>query len=91
MLGDLKQRGILEDTLVVWGGEFGRTPDTAKKVLDGRDRNRDGYTMWLAVEQVVEQVAEQVAEQSTAQRMNSGTRQSMAESVFTIYTPGFCT
>ena len=79
MLGDVKQRGILEDTLFVWGGEFGRTLDTAQKDLDGRDRNRDGYTMWLAVEQV--------AEQSTAQRMNSGTRQSMAESTFTIYTP----
>ena len=48
LLGDLKQRGMLEDTLVVWGGEFGRTPDTAKKDLDGRDHNPDGYTMWLA-------------------------------------------
>lgn len=48
LLGDLKQRGMLDDTLVVWGGEFGRTPDTAKKDLDGRDHNPDGYTMWLA-------------------------------------------
>lgn len=48
LLSDLKERGLLEDTLVVWGGEFGRTPDTAKKDLDGRDHNANGYTMWLA-------------------------------------------
>lgn len=48
LLSDLKQRGLLEDTLVVWGGEFGRTPDTARKDLDGRDHNANGYCMWLA-------------------------------------------
>lgn len=48
LLTDLKQRGLLEDTLVVWGGEFGRTPDTQKKDLDGRDHNANGYTMWMA-------------------------------------------
>jgi len=48
LLSDLKQRGLLEDTLVVWGGEFGRTPDTKKKNLDGRDHNANGYTMWMA-------------------------------------------
>ena len=48
LLGDLKQRGMLQDTLVVWGGEFGRTPDTGRKDLDGRDHNPAGYTMWLA-------------------------------------------
>jgi hypothetical protein len=48
LLADLKQRGLLQDTLVLWGGEFGRTPDTAKKDLDGRDHNANGYTMWLA-------------------------------------------
>ncbi|MCA9247165.1 MAG: DUF1501 domain-containing protein [Planctomycetales bacterium] len=48
LLTDLKQRGLLQDTLVVWGGEFGRTPDTSKKDLDGRDHNVKGYTMWLA-------------------------------------------
>ena len=47
-LSDLKQRGLLEDTLVLWGGEFGRTPDTAKENLDGRDHNPQGYTMFLA-------------------------------------------
>jgi uncharacterized protein (DUF1501 family) len=48
LLTDLKQRGLLEDTLVLWGGEFGRTPDTQKNDLDGRDHNANGYTMWLA-------------------------------------------
>jgi hypothetical protein len=43
---DLKQRGLLEDTLVIWGGEFGRTP-TAQGT-DGRDHNPYGFTMWLA-------------------------------------------
>lgn len=46
LLADLKQRDLLKDTLVVWGGEFGRTPDTRSK--DGRDHNARGYTMWLA-------------------------------------------
>ncbi len=48
LLADLKQRGLLDETLVLWGGEFGRTPDTTKKDLDGRDHNPKGYTMWLA-------------------------------------------
>jgi hypothetical protein len=46
LLTDLKQRGLLEDTLVLWGGEFGRTP-TAQGT-DGRDHNPYGFTMWLA-------------------------------------------
>jgi hypothetical protein len=51
LLADLAQRGLLEDTLVLWTGEFGRTPDT--QILDGketvgRDHNADGYTAWLA-------------------------------------------
>ncbi len=46
LLTDLKQRGLLKDTLILWGGEFGRTPDTARG--DGRDHNANGYTMWLA-------------------------------------------
>ena len=45
-LTDLKSRGLLEDTLVLWGGEFGRTP-TAQGG-DGRDHNPNGFTMWLA-------------------------------------------
>jgi len=45
-LADLKQRGLLDDTLVVWGGEFGRSPDDPTN--DGRGHNKDGFTMWLA-------------------------------------------
>jgi len=46
LLTDLKQRGMLEDTLVVWGGEFGRTPFNEKG--NGRDHNPWGFTMWFA-------------------------------------------
>jgi hypothetical protein len=46
LLRDLKQRGLLDSTLVVWGGEFGRTPMSEKG--DGRDHNPYGFTMWLA-------------------------------------------
>jgi hypothetical protein len=46
LLIDLKRRGLLKDTLVIWGGEFGRTPVAQGK--DGRDHNPQGYTMWLA-------------------------------------------
>jgi hypothetical protein len=46
LLKDLKQRGLLDDTLVVWGGEFGRTPMSEKG--DGRDHNPTGFTMWMA-------------------------------------------
>jgi hypothetical protein len=45
LLTDLKQRGLLKDTLVMWGGEFGRTP-TAQRP-DGRDHNATGFSMWL--------------------------------------------
>jgi hypothetical protein len=46
LLADLKSRGLLDDTLVLWGGEFGRTPYA--QFGDGRDHNNKGYTMWLA-------------------------------------------
>ncbi|HIA27270.1 MAG TPA: DUF1501 domain-containing protein [Planctomycetes bacterium] len=46
LLKDLKSRGLLEDTLVLWGGEFGRTP-TAQDG-NGRDHNPHGFTMWMA-------------------------------------------
>ena len=46
LLQDLKQRGLLEDTLVWWGGEFGRTPFAQGR--DGRDHNPRGFTTWLA-------------------------------------------
>ena len=55
LLVDLKQRGMLEDTLVIWGGEFGRTPtvELPKKganqgKINGRDHNHHGFTMWMA-------------------------------------------
>ena len=46
LLKDLKQRDMLKDTLVLWGGEFGRTP--VAQGNDGRDHNPQGYTMWMA-------------------------------------------
>ncbi len=55
LLRDLKQRGMLEETLVIWGGEFGRTPvvELPKKgsnagKINGRDHNHWGFTMWMA-------------------------------------------
>ncbi len=55
LLKDLKQRGMLEDTLVVWGGEFGRTPvvelptpGSNSGKINGRDHNPYGFTMWMA-------------------------------------------
>ena len=47
LLHDLKQRGLLEDTLVIWGGEFGRTP-AREGTANGRDHHPFGFTMWLA-------------------------------------------
>jgi hypothetical protein len=46
LLADLKRLGLLEDTLVVWGGEFGRTPTSENG--NGRDHNHYGFTMWMA-------------------------------------------
>ncbi|MBY0228173.1 MAG: DUF1501 domain-containing protein [Gemmataceae bacterium] len=52
LVADLKQRGMLDDTLVVWGGEFGRTPmvetNTALGRSQGRDHHPQAYTMWMA-------------------------------------------
>lgn len=54
LLQDLKQRGLLDDTLVVWGGEFGRTPMMENRAGDnnwpfkGRDHHIDAFTMWMA-------------------------------------------
>jgi uncharacterized protein (DUF1501 family) len=53
LLRDLRQRGLLEETLVVWGSEFGRTPlrqgaETAGGAVPGRDHHRDAFTIWLA-------------------------------------------
>jgi uncharacterized protein (DUF1501 family) len=46
LLKDLKQRGMLEDTLVMWSGEFGRTPTV--QGTNGRDHNPEGFTVWMA-------------------------------------------
>jgi uncharacterized protein (DUF1501 family) len=54
LLADLKQRGLLQDTLVVWGSEFGRTPlaqgigGNGEKTKPGRDHHKDAFTVWLA-------------------------------------------
>jgi hypothetical protein len=48
LLQDLKQRGMLEDTLVLWSGEFGRTPTVELPKGSGRDHNQYGFTAWLA-------------------------------------------
>ena len=52
---DLKQRGLLDETLVIWGGEFGRTPTVELPTpgsnagkINGRDHNHYGFTMWMA-------------------------------------------
>ena len=54
LIGDLKQRGLLDETLVVWGGEFGRTPTVElpkpganQGKVNGRDHNNHGFTMFL--------------------------------------------
>jgi hypothetical protein len=48
LVKDLKQRGLLDDTLVVWGGEFGRTPQGEPRDMRGRDHHIEAFTMWLA-------------------------------------------
>ncbi len=48
LVKDLKRRGLLKDTIVVWGGEFGRTPQGEVRDLPGRDHHIESFTMWLA-------------------------------------------
>jgi hypothetical protein len=48
LVKDLKQRGLLEDTLVIWGGEFGRTPMGENREKTGRNHHIDAFTMWMA-------------------------------------------
>jgi len=47
LIKDLKERGMLEDTLIIWGGEFGRTP-MVQGGSDGRDHHPNAFTMWMA-------------------------------------------
>jgi hypothetical protein len=48
LVKDLKRRGLLKDTLIIWGGEFGRTPQGEPRDIIGRDHHIDAYSMWLA-------------------------------------------
>jgi hypothetical protein len=48
LVTDLKRRGLLEDTIVMWGGEFGRTPQGEGRELQGRDHHIEAFTMWFA-------------------------------------------
>lgn len=48
LVKDLKRRGMLDDTLVIWGGEFGRTPQGEPREMLGRDHHIEAFTMWLA-------------------------------------------
>ncbi|MDG2470220.1 MAG: DUF1501 domain-containing protein [Pirellulaceae bacterium] len=48
LIQDLKQRGLLEETLVVWGSEFGRTPMQQSNATVGRDHHKDAFTVWMA-------------------------------------------
>ena len=48
LIRDLKQRGLLKDTLVIWGGEFGRTPMGEVRDTIGRNHHIDAFTMWFA-------------------------------------------
>jgi hypothetical protein len=48
LVQDLKARGLLDDTLVIWGGEFGRTPQGENREVPGRDHHVEAFTMWLA-------------------------------------------
>ena len=48
LIKDLKQRGMLDDTLIIWGGEFGRTPQGEPRETLGRDHHIEAYSMWLA-------------------------------------------
>ena len=50
LLQDLKERGLLDSTLVIWGGEFGRTPTTQRSAngYSGRDHNMQAFTSWMA-------------------------------------------
>lgn len=48
LVADLKRRGLLDDTIVIWGGEFGRTPQGEPRDLIGRDHHVEAFTMWMA-------------------------------------------
>ena len=82
LLKDLKARGLLEDTLVIWGGEFGRTPSS--EGAKGRDHHSLGFSMWLAGGGVK-------GGMSTARPTSSACRPSTTGCTSTTCTPRSCT
>ena len=82
LLTDLKRRGLLEDTLVIWAGEFGRTPYAQSGT--GRDHNNKGYTIWMAGGGVKGGLA-------YGAPTNSATRRSRTRSTSTTGTRRSCT
>ena len=88
LIKDLKQRGMLDDTLIICGGEFGRTPfregRTASSKLLGRDHFPDCYSMWLAGGGIKPGCL-------TASRTSSAFRSPATKSTSTICKPRSCT
>ena len=82
LITDLKQRGMLDDTLVVWGGEFGRTP--MSQGGDGRDHHIKGFSYLLAGGGIKGGI-------TTERRMNSVMRRRRIRSPFTIFMRRCCT
>ena len=85
LVKDLKQRGLLDDTLVIWGGEFGRTPMGEPRDLVGRDHHIDAYTMWLAGGGI------KPRPDASAQPTSSATTPSKTASTSTTCKPRSCT
>ena len=84
LIKDLKQRGMLEDTLVVWGGEFGRTPMVQGGGNDGRDHHPNAFSMWLAGGGIKPGV-------TSARPTTSASRSSRTRCTCTTCTPRSCT
>ena len=82
LLSDLKQRGLLKDTLVIWGGEFGRTPMAEGK--DGRDHHKFGFSLWLAG-------AAPKADTPMGPQMNSAIMRLTSQCVWLTFTRLYCT
>jgi Protein of unknown function (DUF1501) len=78
LLKELKQRGLLDSTLIVWGGEFGRTPEA--QGAKGRDHNNTGVTMWMSGGGAV-----------TARSTTSDSAQPRTRIIFATFTRPCCT
>ena len=83
LVTDLKRRGLLDDTLVVWGGEFGRTP-MSQGGTDGRDHHPNAFTVWLAG-------GGSSGASPSGRRTSWGSTPSRTGSTSTTYTPRCCT